>query len=73
MGSHSSIVFVLWAPSLWLRREFIATIRTAIRILEPLLQAAVAKYMLTLGQTYGVFDEAVRIFDTELVVTYDTA
>jgi hypothetical protein len=55
------------------RREFITTVRTTVRVLEPLLDTLIPKDMLALWKTNRILNLAFRVTDTEFVVTDDAS
>ncbi len=54
-----------------LRWEFVAAVRAAVRVLEPLLDALVAENMFTFGKTNGILSYTLWITEAEFVVADD--
>ena len=72
LSSCSSVGFVgQRLPHGQLRWKLVAAVGAAVRILEPFLDALVAKNMLTFRKSNGVFGYAFRITDAEFVVADD--
>jgi hypothetical protein len=64
---------ILLLVSLRFRRKFVTAVGTTVRVLEPLLQTAVAEDMPALWQTHWALDETVWVLDAKLVIANNAA
>lgn len=55
------------------RRELVTAVWAAVRVLKPLLYAFISEDVFALGQANWLFDDTVRVLDTELVVADHTS